>query len=134
MDSPIACGVMRRFSLLRYSAAVLAVGLASAAGAQESAPKEIQTVPFPILGIGGGISVPAGGFAKGRVPGFNLSALAEFRTPSEPLGIRAEALYQPVLQRARPSSCSSYRSLRVSLSSSRVDRGWSRIEWLRRES
>lgn len=85
---------MRRFSLLRYFAAVFSVGLGSAAGAQDAAPKDIQTVPFPILGIGGGISVPAGGFAKGRVPGFNLSALAEFRTPSEPLGIRAEALYQ----------------------------------------
>ena len=53
-----------------------------------------QTVPFPVFGLGGGISIPVGGVAKDRLPGFNLVGLAEFRTPSEPLGIRAEALYQ----------------------------------------
>ena len=53
-----------------------------------------QTMPIPIIGIGGGISIPAGGIAKDRQPGFNLGALAEFRTPSEPLGLRAELLYQ----------------------------------------
>ena len=40
-----------------------------------------QTMPIPIIGIGGGISIPAGGIAKDRQPGFNLGALAEFRTP-----------------------------------------------------
>ena len=51
-------------------------------------------MPIPILGIGGGISIPAGGIAKDRQPGFNLGALAEFRTPSEPLGLRGEVFYQ----------------------------------------
>jgi hypothetical protein len=54
----------------------------------------VQTVPFPIFGIGGGIAIPAGGVAKDRVPGFNLVGMAEFRTPSEPLGIRTELLYE----------------------------------------
>jgi hypothetical protein len=53
-----------------------------------------QTMPVPIIGIGGGISIPAGGIAKDRQPGFNLDAMAEFRTPSEPLGLRGEVLYQ----------------------------------------
>ena len=35
-------------------------------------------MPIPIIGIGGGISIPAGGIAKDRQPGFNLGALAEF--------------------------------------------------------
>jgi len=46
-----------------------------------------QTVPFPIFGVGGGI-------AKDRLPGFNLVGMTEFRTPSEPLAIRAELLYE----------------------------------------
>ena len=82
---------MRR-SLLVHSVAVVALlGGAQRAAAQASGA---QTVPFPIFGIGGGISIPAGGVAKDRLPGFNVVGLAEFRTPSEPLGIRAEALYQ----------------------------------------
>ena len=51
-------------------------------------------MPVPIFGIGGGISIPAGGIAKNRQPGFNLDAMAEFRTPSEPVGLRGEVLYQ----------------------------------------
>lgn len=53
-----------------------------------------QTMPLPVLGIGGGISIPAGGIAKNRQPGFNINGLAEFRVPSEPLGLRGEVLYQ----------------------------------------
>jgi hypothetical protein len=64
--------------------------VSSRSGAQ--AP--VQTMPVPIIGIGGGISIPAGGFAKDRQPGFNIDAMAEFRTPSEPLGLRGEVLYQ----------------------------------------
>src|SRR5205823_2626493 len=75
--------LMHRFSIgvallvSAWSARPLA---AQAAGA--------QTMPIPIIGLGGGISIPAGGIAKDRQPGFNLDALAEFRTPSEPLGLR----------------------------------------------
>lgn len=54
----------------------------------------VQTMPLPLLGIGGGISIPAGGIAKNRQPGFNLDGMAEFRVPTEPLGLRAEVLYQ----------------------------------------
>ena len=80
---------MRRLSILVALLAVISSSRrlsAQAAGA--------QTMPIPIIGIGGGISIPAGGIAKDREPGFNLSALAEFRTPSEPLGLRGEMLYQ----------------------------------------
>ena len=52
------------------------------------------SMPVPIIGVGGGISIPAGGIAKDRQPGFNLDAMAEFRAPSEPLGLRGEVLYQ----------------------------------------
>ena len=61
------------------------------AGAQAAGA---QTMPLPVLGIGGGISIPAGGIAKNRQPGFNLDGMAEFRVPSEPLGLRGEVLYQ----------------------------------------
>jgi hypothetical protein len=81
---------MRRHLFAASLTAAFLLGLAPGASAQ--AP--VQTVPFPIFGVGGGISIPAGGVAKDRAPGFNLVGLAEFRTPSEPLGIRAEALYQ----------------------------------------
>jgi hypothetical protein len=74
--------IVASFTLLSTSRSVMA---------QTTAP---QTMPVPILGIGGGISVPAGGIAKDRQPGFNLDALAVFRTPSEPLGLRGEVLYQ----------------------------------------
>jgi hypothetical protein len=74
--------IVASFTLLSTSRSVMA---------QTTAP---QTMPVPILGIGGGISVPAGGIAKDRQPGFNLDAMAEFRTPSEPLGLRGEVLYQ----------------------------------------
>ena len=53
-----------------------------------------QTMPLPVLGVGGGISIPAGGIAKNRQPGFNIDGMAEFRVPSEPLGLRGEVLYQ----------------------------------------
>jgi hypothetical protein len=59
-----------------------------------AAAAQAQTMPVPIIGIGGGISLPAGGIAKNRQAGFNLDAMAEFRTPSEPLGLRGEVLYQ----------------------------------------
>ena len=70
--------------------AALAFGARPAAAQAAGA----TTMPVPIIGIGGGISIPAGGIAKNRQPGFNLVALAEFRAPSEPLGIRGEVLYQ----------------------------------------
>src|SRR5262249_22862519 len=70
-------------------------GSAPTLRAQATQPtRDIQTVPLPIFGFGGGISIPAGGVAKDRVPGFNVSGLAEFRMPNEPLGIRGEVLYQ----------------------------------------
>jgi hypothetical protein len=76
----------------KVSTIALLVALASTsrvAGAQAA-----QTMPLPVLGIGGGISIPAGGIAKNRQPGFNLDGMAEFRVPSEPLGLRGEVLYQ----------------------------------------
>lgn len=83
-------GMRRQFSSIALLGSALLVG-GQRLGAQASPG---QTMPFPVFGLGGGISVPVGGVAKDRLPGFNLVGLAEFRTPSEPLGIRAEALYQ----------------------------------------
>lgn len=80
---------MRRYSF--FVVLLASVANAYAVTAQGTAA---QTVPVPIIGIGGGISIPAGGIAKNRQPGFNLDAMAEFRTPSEPLGLRGEVLYQ----------------------------------------
>ena len=80
---------MHRLCIMAVALTSLASGhvaLAQAAGA--------TSMPVPIIGIGGGISVPAGGIAKDRQPGFNLDAMAEFRAPSEPLGLRGEVLYQ----------------------------------------
>jgi hypothetical protein len=81
--------LMRRFLNFLVLAALVAGAhplAAQAAGA--------QTMPVPIIGIGGGISIPVGGIAKDRQPGFNVDAMAEFRAPSEPLGLRGEVLYQ----------------------------------------
>jgi hypothetical protein len=72
----------------------MAVGLVASARSAPAQAAGAQTVPVPIIGVGGGISIPAGGIAKNRQPGFNLDAMAEFRTPSEPLGLRGEVLYQ----------------------------------------
>jgi len=80
---------MRKASTL--AAFALLVSMSSSLAAQGSA---VQTMPLPVLGIGGGISIPAGGIAKNRQPGFNLDGMAEFRVPSEPLGLRGEVLYQ----------------------------------------
>jgi hypothetical protein len=75
---------------------VLAVGLAFVLGVRPVAAQAAgaKTIPVPVIGIGGGISIPAGGIAKNRQPGFNLDAMAEFRAPPEPLGLRGEVLYQ----------------------------------------
>lgn len=78
---------MRKLSILAFVALAL-----PSRSVVAQAP--VQTMPVPIIGIGGGISIPAGGIAKNRQPGFNLDAMAEFRTPSEPLGLRGEVLYQ----------------------------------------
>src|SRR5690349_23488955 len=80
---------MRRLSTI--AAVVALITSPHGVSAQGSA---VQTMPLPVLGIGGGISIPAGGIAKDRQPGFNLDGMAEFRVPSEPLGLRAEVLYQ----------------------------------------
>jgi hypothetical protein len=80
---------MRKYSIVVVSLALIFARRPLAG--QTAAP---QTMPVPIIGIGGGISIPAGGLAKDRQPGFNLDAMAEFRTPSEPLGLRGEVLYQ----------------------------------------
>jgi hypothetical protein len=80
---------MRRFWII----AVLVAFTTSARTAAGQAAGA-QTMPVPIIGIGGGISIPAGGIAKNRQPGFNLDAMAEFRAPSEALGLRGEVLYQ----------------------------------------
>jgi Outer membrane protein beta-barrel domain len=82
--------IMRKLSSL-IAFVVFVIG-PRAAAAQASAAT--QTMPVPIIGIGGGISIPAGGISKNRQAGFNLDAMAEFRTPSEPLGLRGEVLYQ----------------------------------------
>lgn len=76
----------------KLSILVLAFSFVASRSAAAQAP--VQTMPVPIIGVGGGISIPAGGFAKDRQPGFNLDAMVEFRTPSEPLGLRGEVLYQ----------------------------------------
>ena len=80
---------MRKFSY--FVALVALVSTSRSLVAQAAAA---QTMPIPIIGIGGGISIPAGGIAKDRQPGFNIDAMAEFRTPSEPLGLRGEVIYQ----------------------------------------
>lgn len=78
--------------------AVLALALgafgAPVAAQASGSPPTIQTVPFPAVGFSAGISIPAAGFSKTHVAGFNLAGLAEFHTPTEPLGVRAEAQYQ----------------------------------------
>jgi hypothetical protein len=81
--------MMRNASILATFIAL--VSASSSVAAQGSA---VQTMPLPLIGIGGGISIPAGGIAKNRQPGFNLDGMAEFRVPSEPLGLRGEVLYQ----------------------------------------
>lgn len=78
----------------RFWNIAIAVGLVASARSARAQAAGAQTVPVPIIGLGGGISIPAGGIAKNRQPGFNLDAMAEFRTPSEPLGLRGEVLYQ----------------------------------------
>ena len=79
---------MRRFPILVALLALIS-SMRVAAGQAATA-----TMPMPVLGIGGGISIPAGGIAKNRQPGFNIDGMAEFRVPSEPLGLRGEVLYQ----------------------------------------
>jgi hypothetical protein len=78
----------------RYSTFVVSLILAASARTAGAQGAAAATMPVPIIGIGGGISIPAGGISKNRQPGFNLDAMAEFRTPSEPLGLRGEVLYQ----------------------------------------
>lgn len=73
-------------------AAVLLLAASAPTAAAQAAGA--TSMPVPIIGLGGGISIPAGGIAKDRQPGFNLDAMAEFRAPSEPLGLRGEVLYQ----------------------------------------
>lgn len=80
---------MRRF----WNTAVVIL-LAASARAASGQAAGATSMPVPIIGLGGGISIPAGGIAKDRQPGFNLDAMAEFRAPSEPLGLRGEVLYQ----------------------------------------
>jgi hypothetical protein len=80
--------------MIRRLSTVIALLALSATATALAAQAPTQTMPVPILGIGGGISIPAGGVAKDRQPGFNVDAMAEFRTPSEPLGLRGEVLYQ----------------------------------------
>src|SRR3982751_6781663 len=77
-----------------YKLSILVLAFSFVASRSSAAQAPVQTMPVPIIGIGGGISIPAGGVAKNRQPGFNLDAMAEFRTPSEPLGLRGEVLYQ----------------------------------------
>ena len=71
-----------------------AIAFVSAARGASAQAAGATSMPVPIIGVGGGISIPAGGIAKNRQPGFNLDAMAEFRAPSEPLGLRGEVLYQ----------------------------------------
>jgi hypothetical protein len=78
----------------RSSIFVALVALTSGARLATGQAAGGQTMPMPVLGIGGGISIPAGGIAKNRQPGFNIDGMAEFRVPSEPLGLRGEVLYQ----------------------------------------
>ena len=78
----------------RLSTIVALVALPFAAPGLSAQGAGAQTMPLPVLGLGGGISIPAGGLAKNRQPGFNVDGMAEFRVPSEPLGIRGEVLYQ----------------------------------------
>lgn len=80
---------MRRYSILLQFVALAATTRTLAAQAAAA-----TTMPIPIIGIGGGISIPLGGISKNRQPGFNLDAMAEFRAPSQPLGLRGEVLYQ----------------------------------------
>src|SRR3954469_11854590 len=77
-----------------HKLSILILAFPFVASRSVAAQAPVQTMPIPIIGIGGGISIPAGGIAKDRQPGFILGALAEFRTPSEPLGLRGELLYQ----------------------------------------
>jgi Outer membrane protein beta-barrel domain len=78
----------------RLSTVVVLLGLISSARDVAAQSSGVQTMPLPVIGVGGGVSIPAGGIAKDRQPGFNLDGMAEFRVPSEPLGLRGEVLYQ----------------------------------------
>ncbi|HKO16680.1 MAG TPA: outer membrane beta-barrel protein [Gemmatimonadaceae bacterium] len=101
---------MTRLSIPR---AGLAITIAAAAplGAQASSPATIQTIPYPAVGLSAGISIPAGGLSRSRVAGFNLAALAEFHTPTEPLGIRGELQYQYFGKKADVTGATSSSSL-----------------------
>ena len=88
---------MRRLSiastfLLTLSAISLFATHVSAQG--RDSIRTIQSVPRPSVGFSGGISVPAGGFAKPHIAGFNLAGVAEFRSANAPTGLRGEVLYQ----------------------------------------
>src|SRR4051795_3769277 len=77
-----------------HKLSILVLAFSFVASRSLAAQAPVQTMPIPIIGIGGGISIPAGGNAKDRQPGFNIDAMGEFRTPSEPLGLRGEVIYQ----------------------------------------
>src|ERR1044072_4344932 len=78
---------MRKLSIL-----VLAFPFVASHSSAAQAP--VPTMPWPVIGLGGGVSIPPGGFAKDRHPGCNLDGMVELWTPSAPRGLRGEVLYQ----------------------------------------
>jgi hypothetical protein len=88
---------MRRLSIastLLLTLPIIAVSATRLSAQGRDSIRTIQSVPRPSVGFSGGISLPAGGFAKQHIAGFNLAGVAEFRAPSAPTGLRGEVLYQ----------------------------------------
>lgn len=62
----------------------------TALGAQTSG----AVIPSGLVGLGAGMSIPAGSLNDGYSAGFNLSGLVELRAPQEAVGVRAELLWE----------------------------------------
>jgi hypothetical protein len=81
----------------RTSVAALALSLALAipAAAQVSGPAAGQpTTYYPLYGVTGGISIPAGRLGDDHAAGYALGGLVEFAVPNQAYALRAEAEFQ----------------------------------------
>ena len=84
-------------SSLRLSLALfLCVVAASTSHAQASSQSQAggQVLASGLVGGSAGISIPTGRLGDVYAPGFNLSGLAQFRSPNEAVGIRGEVLWE----------------------------------------
>ncbi len=55
---------------------------------------DIVVPPRPLIGVEGGISIPAGGLSSTQQAGFNLGALAQYDPAGEALGVRGELMFE----------------------------------------